>query len=248
MVAGQKDYEGWTQNAFWLCFCVLSSISLSKTNTQTTTWTRRRINGRDDGFLATVASDIVGPWLGTWTVMAAAVSNIGLYQAELSADSLQLAGMARRGYLPQVLGTTSSRGTPTYGILIGTIVILLFITVSELDSLIEMLNVNYGLSLLLEYAAFLRLRYKNQELARPFRVPCGMMGCCLLVSLPMLGTGLVLFLASWQTILVSIAVNFGGIALYVCFHGSRNDYSSVEPSEKATELTTSSTMLSDHEV
>lgn len=50
-----------------------------------------------DGYLAVVTGDVVGPWLGIWTVAAAAVSNIALFQAELSADSFQLMGMADRG-------------------------------------------------------------------------------------------------------------------------------------------------------
>ena len=40
-----------------------------------------------DGYLAKAASDIVGPWLGGWTVFAAGISNIAMFQAELSADA-----------------------------------------------------------------------------------------------------------------------------------------------------------------
>jgi amino acid transporter len=46
-----------------------------------------------DGYLARAASEIVGGWLGGWTVFAAAISNIGMFQAELSADAYQLMGM-----------------------------------------------------------------------------------------------------------------------------------------------------------
>lgn len=40
-----------------------------------------------DGFLAKAASDIVGQWLGGWTVFAAGISNIAMFQAELSSDA-----------------------------------------------------------------------------------------------------------------------------------------------------------------
>ena len=40
-----------------------------------------------DGYLAKAASEIVGPWLGVWAVFAAGISNIGMFQAELSADA-----------------------------------------------------------------------------------------------------------------------------------------------------------------
>lgn len=58
---------------------------------------QRRPGDWDDGYLAVVNAELVGPWLGAWTVMAAGISNIALFQAELSADAFQLMGMADRG-------------------------------------------------------------------------------------------------------------------------------------------------------
>jgi amino acid transporter len=111
-----------------------------------------------DGYLATVVSDVCGSWLGKWLVFAAAISNLGQFQAELSSDALLLSGMSVRGFLPQFLGHRSpTTGTPTYAILVGTLVIVVM-GVSNLDTLIEMLNFSYALSLLLEYAAFIKLR------------------------------------------------------------------------------------------
>jgi hypothetical protein len=49
-----------------------------------------------DGYLDDGVSEVFGPWLAAWTVFAAGVSNIALFQAELSADALQLTGMAER--------------------------------------------------------------------------------------------------------------------------------------------------------
>lgn len=111
-----------------------------------------------DGYLTTAASDIGGSWLGLWVVIAAGVSNIGLYQAELSQEAYQLMGMSDRGYVPKLFGTRSRFGTPTYSILFGTIVVIVMGSSLHLESLIEMLNFNYAISLLMEYAAFIRLR------------------------------------------------------------------------------------------
>jgi amino acid transporter len=110
-----------------------------------------------DGYLATAAPEIGGEWLGAWVVFAAGVSNIALFQAELSADAFQLMGMAERGFVPKIFGARSRHGTPTYGILLGVIVIVAMGTFN-LDKLIEMLNFNYAISLLMEYAAFIKLR------------------------------------------------------------------------------------------
>ena len=46
-------------------------------------------------------------------VAAAAVSQIGQFEAEMSSDSFQLLGMAERGFLPKALGRRSKHDTPT---------------------------------------------------------------------------------------------------------------------------------------
>ena len=58
-------------------------------------------------------SQIGGHWLSWWMVAAAAVSQIGQFEAEMSSDSFQLLGMAERGFLPKVLGKRSKHDTPT---------------------------------------------------------------------------------------------------------------------------------------
>jgi amino acid transporter len=115
-----------------------------------------------DGYLATAASQIGGPWLGDWVVFAAGVSNIALFQAELSADALQLMGMSERGFVPKIFSIRSRHGTPTYGILLGLLVIICMGSFN-LDKLIEMLNFNYSISLLVEYCAFIKLRISKPD-------------------------------------------------------------------------------------
>ena len=115
-----------------------------------------------DGYFATVMSDMVGTWLGKWMVFAAALSNIGLFQAELSSDACVLMGMANRGHMPKILSVRSVNGTPTYALLVGTLVIVVM-GMSNLDSLIEMLNFNYALALILECTAFIKLRISKPD-------------------------------------------------------------------------------------
>lgn len=118
-----------------------------------------------DGYMATGASElggVAGPWLGTWVVCAAGISNIALFQAELSSDAYQLMGMSDRGFVPKVFGIRSRYGTPTYGILLGVFVIIAMGSFN-LDKLIEMLNFNYAISLLMEYGAFIKLRISKPD-------------------------------------------------------------------------------------
>jgi amino acid transporter len=128
-------------------------------------WCLTPTNEWVDGFLARCVG-----WLGAWTVFAAGISNIALFQAELSADAFQLMGMADRGHVPKLFSQRSRHGTPTYGIMLGTAVIVVMGT-SNLDTLIEMLNFNYAISLLMEYCAFIKLRISAPNLIRPYRIP-----------------------------------------------------------------------------
>ena len=168
-----------------------------------------------DGYLATVASDIVGPWLGDWTIFAAGISNIALYQAELSTEAYQLMGMAERGYVPSIFAHRSRHGTPTYCIILGTIVIIVLVTLSDLSQLIEMLNFNYAIALLIEYAAFIKLRISHPDLHRPWRLPLNTAGCIVLFIPPFCCTIFLLSLATYQTYIFSICVNSIGVILYV---------------------------------
>lgn len=59
-------------------------------------------NDWEDGYFAEVAMIIGGSWLKWWIQAAAALSNMGLFEAEMSSDSFQLLGMSERGMLPEV--------------------------------------------------------------------------------------------------------------------------------------------------
>lgn len=96
-----------------------------------------------DGYMATVVSDVVGPWLGVWVVFAAGISNLAMFEGEMSSDAFQIFGMAERGYLPKVFAKRSPYGTPTAGLIAGMCFILAM-SVTDLSSLIEMLNLNYS--------------------------------------------------------------------------------------------------------
>jgi amino acid transporter len=70
--------------------------------------------------------------------------------------------LAERGYLPKCFKARSKYGTPSAGIITNTIVILAFGT-ADFGQLLELLNCTYAVSLLLEYAAFVKLRLYHKE-------------------------------------------------------------------------------------
>lgn len=166
-----------------------------------------------DGYLAVINSEVVGPWLGAWTIFAAGISNIALFQAELTSDAYQLMGMADRGYLPKIFSKRSRHGTPTYGLILGTAVIVLM-GVSDLDRLIEMLNFNYSVALLIEYAAFFKLRISRPNIERPYRIPLNTLGCAVFFFPTVSATLLVICLADFTTYYFAVGTWLVGYLLY----------------------------------
>lgn len=166
-----------------------------------------------DGYLTRIATEVVGPWLGAYTVFAAGISNIAMFQAELSADAFQLMGMADRGHVPKLFSVRSRHGTPTFGIILGTAVIV-SMGASHLDQLIEMLNFNYAISLLMEYAAFFKLRFARPDLIRPWRIPLSNWACVALFTPTLVLTLFLMSLASYLTYWFCLGVAVFGVVLF----------------------------------
>jgi amino acid transporter len=113
--------------------------------------------------------------------------------------------MSERGMLPKVLSRRSRHGTPTLGLLLSSLGILIMISF-EFMQIVEMLNVVYCLAELLEFAAFIRLRIKHPHLQRPFRVP-----------LPTWGLVLMLLPATVLLLYVVVAPFVNGNIATICF-------------------------------
>ncbi len=77
-------------------------------------------------------------------------------------DSSSWHGLAEHGYLPRVFKMRSKYGTPTAGIMFNTLVIIVF-SCADFGQLLQLLNSVYAMALLLEYAAFVKLRLFHKE-------------------------------------------------------------------------------------
>lgn len=166
-----------------------------------------------DGHLGAVAVDIGGKWLGAWTIFAAGISNLALFEAEMSSDAFQLMGMAERGYLPKMFRTRSKYGTPTAGIIFNTMVVVAF-GCADFGQLLELLNSVYALSLLMEYAAFVKLRLFHKDLQRPYRIPIPDWAAVLLVLPPTFGMLLVILISNWYVYLFCIGAVLLSLSLF----------------------------------
>lgn len=173
-----------------------------------------------DGYFTALAVEIGGPWLGIWMMMAATVCNIGCFEAEMSTDSWQVAGMADRGILPQCFGHRSRYGTPTVGILMSAsgVLCLSWMSFSEV---IDMLNALYCIAQLIEFAAFIRLRQQHPNLIRPYKVPLGTFGICMMLLGPACFCIVIVCISSMATLVTITVITILGFVIQYGLHVAR---------------------------
>ncbi|XP_039139329.1 probable polyamine transporter At3g19553 isoform X1 [Dioscorea cayenensis subsp. rotundata] len=174
-----------------------------------------------DGYFAEVGMSIGGAWLKLWIQAAAAMSNMGLFEAEMSGDSFQLLGMSEIGMLPAFFSSRSKYGTPTISILLSATGVI-FLSWMSFQEIIEFLNFLYALGMLLEFAAFIQLRIKRPDLHRPYKVPVGTYGAIAICIPPALLLILVMCLASLRTFIVSGIIMLIGFVLYPAIQLMKN--------------------------
>ncbi|KAI9128253.1 hypothetical protein K1719_001246 [Acacia pycnantha] len=174
-----------------------------------------------DGYFAEVGMSIGGFWLKVWIQVAAAMSNLGLFEAEMTSDAFQLLGMSKMGFLPAVFGSRSKYGTPTISILFSAtgVIFLSWMTFLEI---VELLNYLYAFGMLLELAAFIALRLKRPDLHRPYKVPLQTFGAAMMCLPSALLLIFVICLATWRTFFVSAAIVAVGFILYPLLVQARN--------------------------
>jgi amino acid transporter len=127
------------------------------------------------GSWASIASMVVGPWLGVVLVGAAMISEFGTFNSLVMSYSRLPVAMAEDGHLPPVFARKLKNGAPWVAIMILGMAWAASLGLS-FDKLIMLDILLYGASLVLEFLALIVLRIREPELLRPFRVPGGMFG------------------------------------------------------------------------
>ncbi|KAJ4977460.1 hypothetical protein NE237_002566 [Protea cynaroides] len=165
-----------------------------------------------DGYFSDIAKLIGGVWLRWWVQGASALSNMGMFVAEMSSDSFQLLGMAERGMLPEFFSKRSRYGTPLFGILFSASGVILLSWLS-FQEIVAAENFLYCFGMILEFMAFVRLRMKYPAASRPFKIPVGTIGSILMCIPPTALICVVLALASLKVMLVSLGAVFIGLVM-----------------------------------
>lgn len=168
-----------------------------------------------DGYFADIAKILGGVWLRTWVLAAAALSNMGMFVAEMSSDSFQLLGMAEIGMLPSFFAKRSRYGTPLTGILFSASGVILLSWLS-FQEIVAAENYLYCFGMIMEFIAFVKLRIQHPTLPRPYKVPVGNVGAILMCVPPTLLIFVVLALASPKVMAISISAVIVGLVLQPC--------------------------------
>lgn len=202
--AGEVRNPGWTYPRAMLSSIALIVVSYVLPILVGTLATTISYADWKDGTFTEVGREVGGRWLAGWIVLSAAISNVGLFLAEMSSDAYQLMGMAELGLIPSVWGQKSKYGTPIFPILLSLTVVLGISLTSSFERIIVLVNFLYALAEIFEIAAFLVLRFKQPDLPRPYRIPVSNAGAVAIMFLPTVFIAVILLTATWQTWAVSL--------------------------------------------
>jgi len=126
-----------------------------------------------DGSWPDIARAVGGQWLSLTINVIGLISPIAIFTASLLGSSRVPLVMAESGFLPRALRDIHPRyGTPWKALLVcgGIYVVLVN---QGFHDLVDLNVVLYSVALILECGSLLLLRWKEPDLARPYKVPGG---------------------------------------------------------------------------
>jgi amino acid transporter len=115
-----------------------------------------------------------------------------------------------------------SIGTPVYGIAMSAIVVVI-LSGYDFSDLVEMLNLLFCFGQAIEFFAFLHLRYHRMDIYRPYTIPLGFTGCCIMLIPPFLFMGIIIFFSSTSSLLLCIGMSLFGVVLYYVLEYSKTN-------------------------
>ncbi len=188
---------------------VLPFAAMWATGLKSTAW--------ETGSWADVAGLLGGPLLRVGVVLGGMISAFGMFNALVMSYSRLPLAMAQDGMLPGVFGKLQKKSRAPW-VAIAALAIgwamclgLGFARLVTLDILL------YGASLLLEFVALAVLRFREPNLARPFRVPGGLFGVIAIGIPPMLLLGFSVIRSEHESVFGMSSFEFGMILIMAGF-------------------------------
>jgi len=166
------------------------------------------------GVLPTIARSVGGDWLGHAVAAGAVLSTAGLFMSLLLTNSRLPYVLARDHAMPRWLGAVDPRfGTPWTAVVVSAALYAAFAVFSFKELIV--LNIwLYSLSLLVELAAFVRLRVSAPAMPRPWRLPGGLGGAIIVVVFPALFCVGAMATAGWTNTIAGVAAALTGPLAY----------------------------------
>jgi len=167
----------------------------------------------EEGFYPVLADNLgIGKWVG-WTMIGGGLmSTMGTYNAYLHTSSNALHSLSLDGNAPAIFSFTKFK-VPIVCIVfysITTAILDLF----EFDYLVEVEALLYGLHSIILTLTFVRLRIKEPNLHRPFKLPFGYFGAAMACFFPCCIALLNIAISDWLMQVVAVSIPALGMVLY----------------------------------
>jgi amino acid transporter len=168
----------------------LPVLAAARTGIAPATW--------DEGTWVDVGDKVAGPALRAAIAIGGMIAGLGMFNSLVLSYSRVPYALAKDGYLPAVFTRRHPMtGAPWVAILACAVAWALALQLS-FRRLVALDVILYGMSLILEFVALVVLRIREPQLARPFRVPGGMIGAVVVGLGPTLLIGAAIFDQSFK--------------------------------------------------
>jgi polyamine:H+ symporter len=175
------------------------------------------------GYWTNIAEDISGVYCKYALFAGAIITSFGYTVTALCCTSRTLAGLGTMDAIPSALsaflGQYNARfGTPVNAIVVNTVVMTVLSLTMEFSEIVALTQCIYCLRLLLVYVAVVKLRFDHPTLPRPYKLPCGVIGCSLSLFPAFVFSLSVGIVAASTSTSIAIAVGgFVGFGLIISF-------------------------------
>ncbi|MFZ0321884.1 MAG: APC family permease [Candidatus Sulfotelmatobacter sp.] len=195
---------------------VLPFAAMWMTGLKATAW--------ETGSWADIAGLLGGPLLRIGVVLGGIISAFGMFNALVMSYSRLPLAMAQDGMLPGIFGKLHKKSRAPWVAILALAMCWAMCLGLGFARLVTLDILLYGFSLLLEFVALAVLRFREPELARPFRVPGGLFGAIAIGIPPMLLLGFSIIRSEHEQIWNMSSFAFGmiliaaGVVVYAVNH------------------------------
>lgn len=127
---------------------------------------------------------LAGQWLGVLLSIGGMASALGIFSAVMLSISRVPKEMADDKMLPKILAKLHPKFNTPYITILITAFIVSLMTVWKFTELIVIDVILYGAGITLEFISLIRLRIKEPDIVRPFKIPLNTFFLCLMIVLP----------------------------------------------------------------